>query len=941
MTESRKEKAARLNPETKAFVPSASAAAWKPTSAGGAPVAPAKTGGGSATKPPAPAPAPAAGAWGKKPSNAIKAAPSAAQQQQAKVGGQPKQPERQRSGGVGDSNGWRQSGTGRGSHKGGDDGAGSWARGTRQQSGGGGGRGGRGGRGGGGRRGQDGGGQGDKDGGWARGNKLPTELCKPGEGETDAQKGVTRIRAEDLMALRLSYVAPPLSWGKDETGPPEACLWNSDTRVSEIDAMVKAPRMTGDVSSGGGRNRRGSQRGEGRKNPIDTAPALEDCKPLAVNDGTRWKAKVFDKNVKDNGDKEGEGVSNEEVLKKSLLILNKLSLTKFDKLSDDFIDSGIARNEECLAGAIGLIVEKAQGEPHFASMYAALCLKLARTPLEGIDNGSKPGKKFKKMLLTRCQEEFEQDTATKIAKATEGIEDEEEKAYHANIVKKHYLGHMRLIGELYKGDLISIKIMLFCLPALLEGETSSAPSEGNGQGNGLSGDGEVDEEKIECFSKLMATIGSSLEQQSEAMKNVGKVDASEKLADCWNTVEVLAGRKKKEKGPVVSNRIKFMLQDLIEMRDKGWVTRRKEETAKTIAQIHKEVAKEEARAARRSSSTTNLRSLQHSGSSSSLRRQSSSGDVRRLDRQSSKPKVDNDGFVQVAKMGRSASTNSLSRQNSDGWSRGSGRASGSSMKRSTSGGSFAALSGGGSGGGGGGRRKSNKKDRDRESSQTEKADKGATKAKEQSVEAPAPAAASSIAPAPAVKTYLSPDECGKKVVNILKEYFVGGDTDDAVLSIHELVDAGADGSVSRGAKVVEGGCLVVIEMKEEDVKKFLAVILRCAKESKLENDSFVAGLNDPLEFLSDIVIDAPLAGSHLATIVAEFLKAGIVSFDFLLKAPEYFRTDGNAAQFGGKVLKKMGEGATEAEANVAVIEKLMTDDDKSSYQSASELLAAC
>jgi hypothetical protein len=68
----------------------------------------------------------------------------------------------------------------------------------------------------------------------------------------------------------------------------------------------------------------------------------------------------------------------------------------------------------------------------------------------------------------------------------------------------------------------------------------------------------------------MAVIGSSLEQQSEAMRSVGKSDAAQSLADCWRIVEVLAG-KRKEKGPSpkVSNRIKFMLQDLLEMRSKG------------------------------------------------------------------------------------------------------------------------------------------------------------------------------------------------------------------------------------------------------------------------------------------------------------------------------------------------------------------------------------
>ena len=82
--------------------------------------------------------------------------------------------------------------------------------------------------------------------------------------------------------------------------------------------------------------------------------------------------------------------------------------------------------EQLLHDAVWKIVSKAQDEPHFASMYAALCLKLSRTHFEVEANTEKKGKMFKKLLLTRCQEEFETDTAQKIAKATEGITEEEE-----------------------------------------------------------------------------------------------------------------------------------------------------------------------------------------------------------------------------------------------------------------------------------------------------------------------------------------------------------------------------------------------------------------------------------------------------------------------------------------------------------------------------------
>ena len=181
--------------------------------------------------------------------------------------------------------------------------------------------------------------------------------------------------------------------------------------------------------------------------------------------------------------------------------------------------------------------------------------------------------------------------------------------------------------------------------------------------------------------------------------------------------------------------------------------------------------------------------------------------------------------------------------------------------------------------------------------------------------------------------YLSPDECGKKMKNYLKEYFVGGDTDDIVLSIHELIGVGSEGSIDRGTKVIESSVLMLLEMKAENVEKFLTVITRCITENKIESKSIISGLNDPLEFLSDIAIDAPLATSHLVTIVSKIIESGTIKFDFLLDAPQYFLTDGGAAMFGCKVLKKMGGDSVSSESNIDIIEKLMTAADKEQFPS--------
>jgi hypothetical protein len=206
------------------------------------------------------------------------------------------------------------------------------------------------------------------------------------------------------------------------------------------------------------------------------------------------------------------------------------------------------------------------------------------------------------------------------------------------------------------------------------------------------------------------------------------------------------------------------------------------------------------------------------------------------------------------------------------------------------------------------------------------------------VSLPATTLAKEAAPPPLKKKFPTVEDCGDKTQKILTEYFVGGDTDDAVISIDELVGFGHDGSIARGAKVIEGGTLLVMEMKETEVKKFLTVLLRCFKENKIQQNSIAMGLRDPLEFLCDIEIDAPLARSHLATIVAALVEEKMVSLDFLLKAPEYFRSDGRAAHFCAMVLKKKNDEITDAD--LAIVENLMTEDDKAVHATGRDLLAS-
>jgi len=715
---------------------------------------------------------------------------------------------------------------------------------------------------------------------WKRGKQISDHLFIPGDGGSASQRAVKRIRVEDLLSLRLDlldlrsgFIIPPL------------CIWNSPTRKIEICLIHNTPRHLGDVSAIGKK--------KNRKEPesANTEPP-EDCKPLEVNDETRWKAKVFegttdktsDEVVKDNLE------TDEAILKKALLILNKLSLTKFEKLSDDFITCGIGRNEKCLRGAIQLIVKKAQDEQHFSAMYASLCLKLAATPMD-FDEGDdeKKGKRFKTMLLEECQKEFEQDTATKIHLATKDIEDNDEKRIVSDLVKKHYLGHMRFIGELYKGHMIKLKVMIYCLPALLENDKEI---DGSAEDNGKS---DIDEEKIECFSKLMATIGCSLEQQSEAQKSIGKFETSEKLQECWDRVDILAGRKSGQ-SPNVSTRIKFLLQDLVDLKNNRWVARRKEESAKTIAEIHMEAEGE---------MKPVLTSLQRS-SSDVLRRQSSYGAFERP-----KPIVDADGYVEVQKapFGRSRSMINIPITSTTTSMTVTKPNNPVSSKHAAT-------------------------DMMKISQVTKSLTISDVKKVSNDVKVQFSTESKDFR-----SSQKSTHEYVIKARAMFKDYFRSGDVYDAVISFDELL-RGAEDFVARRVKITEISIMTVLEMRHDDVLKLLQFFSHCYYEGKIDTNSFKGGLAHPLEVLQDLTIDAPLAGRHMVTIVSELIRFQAITFDFLLNTPENFRMDGGAAKFGCDVVKTLGNGYVDSKLVLDIIDKLMTDEDREKFSSSQAMISA-
>ncbi|XP_014260812.1 eukaryotic translation initiation factor 4 gamma 1-like isoform X3 [Cimex lectularius] len=271
-------------------------------------------------------------------------------------------------------------------------------------------------------------------------------------------------------------------------------------------------------------------------------------------------------------------VSEEELKTQVLLktmrgILNKLTPQKFERLLEKVQNLGID-NENRLKSVVNLVFEKAIDEPSFSSMYADLCANLQNTkvPLnkEKKEEGTTNEILFRKVLLVKCQEQFEKTKGDQLDIVTRTREIEETKDLEKQKEMKLILGEderkirvkavglVRFIGELYKKGMLTPNIMHTCIGVLLA---------------------RVDEEPLECLCKLLTTVGKDLEQKSSH----GEFD------DYFNTISKLAQKSSDSK---VSSRIRFMLQDVIDLRMNKWIPRRDENKPKTIEQIHKDAERE-------------------------------------------------------------------------------------------------------------------------------------------------------------------------------------------------------------------------------------------------------------------------------------------------------------------------------------------------------------
>lgn len=250
-------------------------------------------------------------------------------------------------------------------------------------------------------------------------------------------------------------------------------------------------------------------------------------------------------------------------------ILNKLAPEKFDKLCLELLNVGVD-TKLILKGVILLIVDKALEEPKYSSLYAQLCLRLAEEApnFDGPSTDGQPGQKqsttFRRLLISKLQDEFENRSRNVelYDKRDSPLlpEEEEQRA----IAKIKMLGNIKFIGELGKLDLIHESILHRCIKALLEKKKRVQLKDMG--------------EDLECLCQIMRTVGPRLDHEK-----------AKSLMDQY-FARMCALKANKE----LPARIRFLLQDTMELRENTWVPRKAfiDNGPKTITQIRQDAVKD-------------------------------------------------------------------------------------------------------------------------------------------------------------------------------------------------------------------------------------------------------------------------------------------------------------------------------------------------------------
>uniref|UniRef100_A0A9J8CHF4 Eukaryotic translation initiation factor 4 gamma 2 n=1 Tax=Cyprinus carpio carpio TaxID=630221 RepID=A0A9J8CHF4_CYPCA len=266
---------------------------------------------------------------------------------------------------------------------------------------------------------------------------------------------------------------------------------------------------------------------------------LSDFEFLGKTPGPSVQRWVPSRSTRRDVNSSNEKERHDAIFRKVRGILNKLTPEKFDKLCLELLNVGVD-SKLVLKGIILLIVDKALEEPKYSSLYAQLCLRLAEDA-PNFDGPSTEIQSSQKQSTVRNSlinlQEASQHRVLFYDKNDSPLTSEEEE--QRAIAKIKMLGNIKFIGELGKLDLIH--------------DFWKRRKESN----------------LRIWGRIWTGLWSLMDQYFGRMRSL------------MNNKDLPA-------------RIRFLLQDTVELRENNWVPRKAfiDNGPKTINQIRQDAVKD-------------------------------------------------------------------------------------------------------------------------------------------------------------------------------------------------------------------------------------------------------------------------------------------------------------------------------------------------------------
>jgi len=378
---------------------------------------------------------------------------------------------------------------------------------------------------------------------------------------------------------------PPGAFIRYDSKGPGMGQFGSGSSLRQPSNGMSAGRNPSSAGSGRGGGGGGSKRGghPAKDKKADSSMPLTagmDLKPIKVSE-SGWKPRSLVEGTNSGpppGGDQAAYLDPAAVQRKVKSNLNKMTPTTFEKIGNQILEIvGQSKQEtdgRTLRQVIQLTFEKATDEAHWAEMYAQFCGKMLQSMTPEIRDETLPKDKngqvisgstlFRKYLLNRCQQDFEQGWKSKLPdKPEDGPPGEaamlSEEYYIAAAAKRRGLGLVRFIGELFKLSMLTARIMHMCVQRLVDF------------------DGMPDEAEVESLTSLLRTIGANLDNLDEKSKTMMNA-----YFDRINTMIQTEG---------LPSRLRFMLMDIVDLRKKNWQDKKAQNKGPaTIDQVRADAA---------------------------------------------------------------------------------------------------------------------------------------------------------------------------------------------------------------------------------------------------------------------------------------------------------------------------------------------------------------